>query len=49
MLIIGKRPKLAILTMDYINGASCEARFQGRRSSMRLMGWSAMHVSTSRR
>ena len=44
-----KRPKLAVLTADYVNEANSEARFQGKRSSMRLTGWSAIRVSTSRK
>ena len=49
--IEGKRPKLTVLTADYVNEAVsvAGARFQGRSSSMRLMGWSAMRVSTSRK
>jgi hypothetical protein len=48
---LGKRPKLAVLTVDYVNGTSSEAaeRFQGKSWSMRLMGWSAMRASTSRK
>jgi hypothetical protein len=33
-----KRHPEAVLTVDYVNEASSEARFQGRRSPMRLMG-----------
>ena len=35
----GKRPKLAVFTVDYVNGASSEAavRFQGKSSSRRLV------------
>jgi hypothetical protein len=35
-----KRPELAVLTVDYVNEANSDvvARFQGRRSSMRLTG-----------
>ncbi len=47
--VAGKRPKLAVLTGDYVNEVNSEARFQGSSSSMRLTGWSAMRVSTSRR
>jgi anti-sigma B factor antagonist len=47
----GKRPKLAVLTVDYVKGASSnlEAAFHGRSSAMRLTGWSAMRVSTWRK
>ncbi len=49
--VFRKRPKLAVLTADYVNGPSSEleAAFQGRSWSMRLTGWSAMRVSTSRK
>src|SRR5690348_7652213 len=47
---IRKRPKLAVLTADYVKGTSSElAALQGKSSSMRLTGWSAMRVSTSRK
>ena len=48
---LGKRPELAVLTADYVKEASSEleAAFQGRSSAMRLTGWSAMRVSTSRK
>jgi hypothetical protein len=46
---IRKRRLEAVLMLDYINGASCGAVFQGRSSSMRLTGWSAMRVGTSRK
>jgi integrase len=48
---LGKRRVEAVLTLDYVNEASCDVgmRFQGRRSSMRLTGWSAMRASTSRK
>lgn len=49
VLIFCKRRLEAVLTEDYVNGASSEVRFQGKSSSMRLMGWSAMRVSTSRK
>jgi hypothetical protein len=35
---IGKRRLEAVLTVDYVNEANSEASFQGRSSSMRLMG-----------
>lgn len=44
-----KSPRLAVLTADYVNGASCETSVQGKRSSMRLMGWLAIRASTSRK
>src|SRR5271154_3170531 len=48
---VSKRPKLAVLTADYVKGTRSElgVAFQGRSSAMRLTGWSAMRVSTSRR
>ena len=51
LIVSRKRPKLAVLTVDYVNGPSSEleAAFQGRSWSMRLTGWSAMRVSTSRK
>lgn len=49
--VLRKRPKLAVLTADYVKGASSEleAAFQGRSWSIWLTGWSAMRVSTSRK
>lgn len=37
---VRKRPKMAVLTVDYVNEANSEmgARFQGRSSAMRLTG-----------
>jgi len=50
LAVLGKRPKLAVLTADYVKGTSSElAALQGKSSSMRLTGWSAMRVSTSRK
>lgn len=38
MWIASKRRLEAVLTVDYVNEANSEASFQGRSSSMRLMG-----------
>jgi plasmid stabilization system protein ParE len=36
--IVRRRRLEAVLTVDYVNEANSEASFQGRSSSMRLMG-----------